>query len=158
MSEANSKANEVVRVLRGELDRPGGPAREPEDRAAFAALVERLRREARERLTRLTAADPESKVASGERVAIYFYSCGLAAMGRADALVDVFDYWPLTSRGSVLWRLAAWVTEGLPLPRRSDSMPDAAGAKQWVDAHVSELMWDERSGRFVTRDPSLRSG
>ena len=91
MSKTYSKADEVVRVIRGELDGPGGASREPEDRAEFAALLERLRREARERLTDLTAANPASKMAASERVAIYFYACGLAAMGRADALLDVFE-------------------------------------------------------------------
>ena len=143
-----SKADEVVRVIHHEVHGYVGPPREPEDRAEFAALLERMRREACRRLAHLAAADPASPQVGAERVGIYLYGCGLAALGRPDALGDVFEHWDATSPGSRAWRLAAVVTEGLPLPRRADGIPDSVAARQWVRSHVGELTWDRDAGRF----------
>jgi hypothetical protein len=148
---ATSRSDAIVRWVHDEVyGRPWSP-RPPEDTAGFVEALERLRRESRERLANLSPADPASPRVRGERAAIYFYACGLAALGRVDALPDVFDHWHATSPGSELWRLAAFLTEGLPLPRRPDGVPDLAPAAEWVSAHVGEIVWDEQSRRFAMR-------
>jgi hypothetical protein len=149
MREQRSGAVEALRIIHKETFQYHGPPRAPEDEAALASLLDRRLRDARKELTELVALGAEPFKVLVQREQIYFSACGLAATGRADVLADVFDQLEgATPAGSVARRLAAMVTEGLPLPRRSDGVPDPAKATQWIKDNAGSLVWDKEHRLF----------